>query len=88
LPMTPSTTKKERDLLHHAVGEQKTPKNRKAKQLKSCFRNYFCASPDSEDDLLWQGLVGKGLATLIFKPRPMMPHNTYSVTEAGFSELG
>ena len=83
-----STTKQERELLNHAVGERKTSRRRKAKSLKDCFRNYFCAGPDSEDDLLWQGLVTKGFAVRISEPRSMMPYNTYSVTEAGFKELG
>lgn len=87
-PMEIQTTKHERELLDHAVGERKTTKNRKAKNLKDCFRNYFAASPDSDDDILWQGLVAKGLAVLVGKPREWLPHNTYSVTEAGFKELG
>lgn len=82
------TTKKERELLDHALGERKASKRRKAASLKDCYRNYFAASPNSGEDLLWQGLVSKNLAERISTPRTGLPYNIYCATEAGLKELG
>jgi len=46
-------------------------------------RNYFDASPGSEDDAQWAKLVEQGFALLLRKSSSTNPDNRYSVRVAG-----
>lgn len=73
----------ELELMDHATGSGKN----KMDTLEECYRNYFAAGPDDEDEKIWKGLVEKGWAIKSRGPRDYMPYNIYHVTEEGWKEL-
>jgi hypothetical protein len=68
-------TKYQLDLMKHAIGaESKDPG----------YRNYFAATPDSEDDREWTSLVEKGYARVRRQPDDSIwPDRLYNVTPEG-----
>ena len=63
-------SKEELCVMIHAQGiKSKTP----------MFRNYFCATPESNCDYIWSSLVGKGVAVLCRVPNEIYNYNMYCV---------
>jgi hypothetical protein len=68
------TTKRERDLMEHALGWPK------------CYRNHFAASPESEDARVLDGMIERGLVDR--RPRPALTDLiSYHVTDLGKAQL-
>lgn len=65
--------------MEHALGMNSYPR---------VSRNYFCASPDTDDDLEWWVLEHMGLARMVQGPSPMLPYNIYVVTDSGKARVG
>lgn len=79
-------TKKEYELMIHAVGHLKSKSGGRVKsKLSSCFRNYFAEDP--EGCPIWDGLIEKGFAKVIRLPDRIFDYKTYAVTEDGFVEI-
>jgi len=72
-------TKYQLDLMKHAIGaESKDPG----------YRNYFAATPDSEDDREWASLVGKGYARIRRQPDDRIwQDRLYCVTPEGLKRV-
>jgi len=51
------------------------------------WRNYFSATPDSEDDKLFKNLCRRGWCELIAKPNNVFHYNSYYVKEKGINFL-
>lgn len=62
-------------LMFHALGN--------AKPGTRPYRNYFCASEDSDHDRQWAALVEGGFARLAQGPTEVYPYNVYRVTAVG-----
>ena len=66
------TTKRERDLMSHALGGD------------ARYRNYFATNVGDAD---WESLVERGLARRGRGPNDIYPHQTYHVTDLGIAQL-
>jgi hypothetical protein len=83
--MTVLTTRKQRELMEHAIGLAACKGTRG--KVKPGWRNYFCASPGGTDALDWIALVRAGLA---IEGRTDTAGDSvyFHVTDAGFIDLG
>jgi hypothetical protein len=62
-------------LLRHALG---------ADSRSPGYRNYFAATPGSEDDSMWAELVALGLAVVLREPSEgLFPLRCYAASKAG-----
>jgi trehalose utilization protein len=79
-------TPTEIDLMAHALGHES---NQGAVTWKhGANRNYFAASPGSDDDQTWARLAALGYAKLVRAPVcDVFPDNTWSVTDVGRAEF-
>jgi hypothetical protein len=78
-------TPNEIDLMAHALGHES---NQGAVTWKhGANRNYFAATPGSDDDETWARLAELGYAKLARAPGDVFPDNTWSVTDVGRAEL-
>ena len=75
-------TKKQIDLISHAVGGGKSDLRRRCGYDK-LYRRHFCATQGSEDDTEWKEIAERGWATAN-PPNDWLPYNTYIVTREGF----
>lgn len=74
-----ATTKRERELMEHALGIQM----KGGKKTKE-YRNYFTVNPGSDMDIAWTGLSDRGLAEC-YRDEP--GYKAYSVTDLGRAQL-
>ena len=70
---TPVVTRRERDLIRHAIGWPRAGE----------IRNYSSSWPGSRDDVAWSGLVDRGLAESLPGQSWSPGLNWYRVTDAG-----
>jgi hypothetical protein len=75
-----SLSKKERDMMEHALGRDWPDKERD-------YRNNYCSNPGDEDSDVWSSLVDRGLATKVMGPNSWQPYDVFAVTEAGRAAL-
>jgi hypothetical protein len=73
-------SKKERDLMEHALGRDRSNKKRD-------YRNNYCSNPGDEDSGVWSSLVERGLAIKTMGPNDWQPYDVFAVTDAGKTAL-
>lgn len=78
--MTARLTDTELSMVRHAIGYD-------APRGKQGYRNRYCAGTDADADIVWRGLVARGLATK--SPRsPNVDDSLYFVTADGARAAG
>lgn len=81
--MSEKPTESEAGLIRHALGLYPT-----GGILFDPWRNHFCATPGTDDDLAWKAMTARGWARLVGRPHDLLPYNTYRVTGAGAAAVG
>lgn len=72
-------SKREREVMEHAVGAREDTRS-------PGYRNHYAAAKGGEADIVWQGLVERGLASLGHENKGTIV--TYSVTREGCAAIG
>lgn len=72
-------SKREREVMEHAVGAGEDKRS-------PGYRNHYAAAKGGEADIVWQGLVERGLAALGHENKGTIV--TYSVTREGCAAIG